>query len=203
MRLPAPLLVPLLFMLVLAASPASAAKKTQFVSEADLPSSWVLAPGVRPVVAGYPSGDGPRRDVCVSIGYVIGADGTPSEFTFLKAWDASQPAANLGVESVPTFARMGSAVLGMRRYAPAQSASSPRPVFTAASFGFAGSGALPEPEIRAHCQIDDLETFVTEHRQDDYKRGTMNKANLDRVLQQRSRNDEALRDQAQRNTRGR
>ena len=137
---------------------ASAGPRLAIVSEGAITDRWAPAPDQPTLVAGYPAGAADKsRDVCVSIGYMIGADGSTSEFSELRSWtsadgDAVPDAAQLG-----PFVQNAAAVVSRWKYVPLGKA---KPVYTAASFAFDGSKTQGEAAILAHCRIPDLAAFV-------------------------------------------
>ena len=134
-------------------SPTSLAGRITIVSEDQAPERWIHAPDQPRVVAGYPATAADQhRDVCVNIGYLIRSDGRTSDFSQMKAWSSD------GGDDVQAYVQVAAAAVSMWRFVPA--AKKVHPMYTSASFAFAGSQALPAEDIRSRCRIADLPGHV-------------------------------------------
>lgn len=162
------------------------------VSESDLSSAWVPAPGAKQYAAGYPNVADKTQDVCIGIGYRIQKDGTTSDFNVISAWNSKDPAMETTSEKIDAYVQLAAAVVSMRRYAPAPDAK-PKIVFTAATFAFKGSGNLSETVISSHCRIEDLNAFVERKQVDAYRRGNVQRSQLEKYQRENTPSDEALR----------
>ena len=141
------------------AAGAAGAEPITIVSEQDVARSWLHAPGVALVVAGYPKlADGPSRDVCVNIGYLINADGSTSKFTQMKAWSADS--ASGAKADLQPFVQSAAAAISTWKFVPAK--GRPKLVYTSATFAFDGSKTQSASQIEANCRIPDLKAFVME-----------------------------------------
>ncbi len=166
----------------LSSAPALAGRIT-IVSEADSAKLWSPAPGAAQVHAGYPTTVGkPAQDVCVNIGYLIGADGSTSNFTQMKAW-TSVAGDEPTPDDVQPFVQSAAAAVSMWRLAPKTAKA--RSVYTSATFVFDGSKAQPREAIGAHCRIDDLEAHVAKATRDKERRGDLGRTQQD--AQERNR----------------
>ena len=168
------------FALVLSALAATVAHGVPItiVSEQDLAQSWLHAPGVTLVTAGYPkTADGQSRDVCVNLGFLIGPDGSTSNFTQMKAWTSDRSAAKSGADLQP-YVQTAAAAVSAWKFVPAK--GKPRSVYTSATFAFAGSKALSPEQIQQNCRIEHLKAFVMQARQTDGRLSDAEKEREDR-----------------------
>lgn len=141
------------------AAGAAVAGPIVIVSEQDLAQSWLHAPGVTLVVAGYPKLAGSlSRDACVNIGYLINADGSTSNFTQMKIW--SGDAAAGATPDLQPFVQSAAAAISTWKFVPAK--GRPKSVYTSATFAFDGSKTQSVPQIEGNCRIPDLKAFVME-----------------------------------------
>lgn len=162
------------------------------VSESDLPSVWVPAPGAKQYAAGYPSVADKTQDVCIGIGYRIQKDGSTSDFNVISVWNSKDPKIETTSDRIDEFVQLAAAVVSKRRYAPAPDAR-PKITFTAATFAFSGSGTLNEATIAGHCRIEDLDAFVERTQVDAYRRGSVQRSQLEKYQRENRPSDEALR----------
>ena len=166
---------------ITAASPLRAgAPPPTIVSEKDAAQVWKPAPGSARVVAGYPAAISDRaQDVCVNIGFLIHEDGTTSNFVEMKAWHASSGAEDPKAEQVRPFAQSAAAAVSLWRFVPV--ADKPKHIYTSAAFAFDGSKTRPSGQILDHCRIDDLPGHVADAKREAEKRGSLTRAQLERV----------------------
>ena len=142
---------------LLAASAAVAGRIT-IVSENEAPKTWAPAPGTPRVVAGYPKAVAdPSQDVCITIGYLIDAEGKTSNFVEMKSWTSGAGERKPEQSAIEPYVQLAAATVSLWKFAPVGKA---RQIYTSSSFAFAGSKALGEEEIRTRCRIDDLPAFV-------------------------------------------
>jgi hypothetical protein len=173
---------------LLVAGLACASGRVTIVSAAALPEKWTPAPDAPKVVAGYPSNAVDKsHDVCVSIGYEIGADGSTSGFNELNSWTSGAPDGAATPMEITPYSQIAAAVVSRYKYVPV---GKPHVVFTSATFAFDGSKTQGEAAIRAHCDIANLNDFVAQ-----LKSKSQDKGNLDTEALRRRRNavDESLR----------
>lgn len=144
---------------LLIATHAGATGRVAVVSERQLEDTWILDPGSPRILAGYPDAAADRsQDACVSIGYLINAAGTTSDFSELKSWTSVAPDRMPSRQQVQAFVQISAAVVSRWRYRP--SSGKPRPTYTSAVFAFDGSGQLGRAAIGEHCRIRDLQAFM-------------------------------------------
>lgn len=165
---------------VTAAAPIESADQVRIVSESDIAQSWLPASGKPRLVAGYPFTLTDRtQDVCVNIGFLINADGSTSNFVEMKAWHSAAGSGQPKAEQVRPFAQMAAATISLWRFAPV--AGTPTPVYTSAAFAFDGSKTVPTGQILSRCRIDDLPGHVAAAKRAVQQRGSLNRAQLERV----------------------
>ena len=144
---------------------AQASGRLAIVSEQQLAQDWLPAPEAQRYVAGYPAAASDKSlDVCIALGYEIGADGATSNFVVLRSWSSASPEGVPNEKAIESYVQTAAAVVSMWRYLPA--GKKPRPVYTATAFAFPGNGGAPAaPEaLRERCRIGDLAAFVAEAR---------------------------------------
>jgi len=153
-----------------ASSQATAAEKIRVVNEGGIREAWTLAPGVKLPVPAYPVEYATSQaETCVSIGYLLNPDGVTSDFALLKSWSANEPKQDRDAFWA-AFAKAASAALTHWRFQPRAEVSSPRAVYTVATFVFAS--ANPQ-ETRKHCGIPNLAMRIVELRQSSKARRRM------------------------------
>jgi len=144
-----------LFALVAALSPglafAAAAATPRVVSGDDLERWWrplpeASAPPAYPVAT---AGQAPQA--CVSLGFVIGADGSTSTPVELESWREGS-AARPPRAQIEAFVQAAARALSKWKFAPAGRA---RPVFTSATFAFDPRGDAGDA-LAERCRIHDL-----------------------------------------------
>lgn len=143
------------------ALPASAADKIPVVNESTLGTQWTLVPESRQAPV-YPSAYAAKQDkVCVTVGYVIGADGFTSDYSLVKSWSSANTSSR-NTDYWGAFAEAASQALAQRQYAP-KDGTAARPVFTSTTYAFGGD----DEATQAHCAIADLATRMVELRYND------------------------------------
>ena len=169
---------------LLAAIGTATAGRIDIVSEADIASSWVPAPDAPRVIAGYPASAADKaQDVCVNIGFLINKDGSTSNFIQMKAWSSRAPmGAEPKPELVQAYVQTAAAAVSMWRFVPA--AGKAKPVYTSASFAFEGSKSATAAQIVENCRIPDLQAFVEQAKQDENRRGNLDRASIQREQMQ-------------------
>lgn len=158
--------------LSLTAVVSAAADRTRVVNEGGIRDEWALADGVKLAAPGYPGNFAERGDnVCVAMGYSIKPDGTTSDFTLLKAWSSSTG------EKEPTqgfwdaFAQAGAGALSQWKFKPRPEVTAPQTTFTVATMNFMGKQASDVAELRAHCAIADLPSYVQQQKSNKFMAG--------------------------------
>ena len=142
------------------AAGAVAAGRLEIVSEHRSGESWQPAADSPRVAVGYPAAAADKgADVCVSLGFMIQADGTTSDLTGLNVWSSAGADGHLAPQAAEPFVRSAAAAVSMWKFAAVK--ARPRPIYTAATFAFEGSGKLAPDAIREHCRIDNLVSFIS------------------------------------------
>ena len=118
--------------------------------------------------------------------FLIGKDGTTSEFSMLKSWASTKPAGD-GDAYWGAFARYASAALSQWRFAPKPEVADPKPVYTVATFVFSDR---PTAELRGKCAIPSLQMHLLELRNDPrmgrkMSRGVFGELEIDPMLEQK------------------
>lgn len=170
------------------AGAAVAAEAPIIASEGSL-AAWRPVPEqvtARPT-PGYPSVLADKSaDACVSIGYLIGPDGTTTNYTLLKSWSSADKGRKANPELVIPFAQNSIAAVQQWRFTPGEGfAKKPQPVYTAATFAFAGDQPGDKSQVRERCAINDLPDFIAQVQAEAYKRGNLQKAEIERSRIQR------------------
>lgn len=172
---------------LLVAAQASAGERIKVKDEGGIRDAWNLAPGTQLVVPPYPPEHAANKaDVCVAVGYLIGKDGTTSEFSMLKSWSSTKPAGD-GDAYWGAFARYASAALSQWRFAPKPEVADPKPVYTVATFVFSDR---PTAELRGKCAIPSLQMHLLELRNDPrmgrrMSRGIFAQLEIDPLMEQK------------------
>jgi len=162
----------------------SLADRIDIVSEAQANKLWLPDPNARQFVAGYPeSAPDKARDVCVSIGYLIGADGRTSNFTEMKSWTNATQDGALKQEEAAPYVQVAALVVSQWKFVPV---GKPHSIYTSSSFAFDGSRKLGEEGIRGQCRIDDLPAFVHRAKQRAESRGDLARAHREAYDRDRS-----------------
>lgn len=154
----------MLFLAVMATLglPVAAADRIPVVNENAIGSHWSVVPGTASTPA-YPEAyASAQHQVCVTVGYLINADGHASDFALLKSWrDENNSRADGKFWSA--FAGSASQALARQQFTPRQGAAAPVPTYTSATFAF---GPGDSAATQAHCEIGDLAYRLFELRRD-------------------------------------
>src|SRR5690606_6417939 len=140
-----------LVLLVILAWPAMAQDLIPVANEGAINDKWGIAAGTSLAMPRYPAeyAEAPRA-TCLSIGYLVNADGTTSDFALLNTWVDGKRRPDKYWES---FANAAVQAMSQWRYLPLPAVKSPEPVYTAATFVF----SAPDPvATRERCQIANL-----------------------------------------------
>lgn len=161
----------------------TAADRPTIASEGPLAAWRPVAEQVtaRPM-PGYPGRLADKSaDVCVSIGYLIGQDGSTTNYALLKSWSSADQGKKANPDLVTPFAQNSIAAVQQWRFTPGEGfARKPQPVYTAATFAFAGDQPGDKSQVREHCAINDLPEFIANVQAEAYKRGNLKKSEIDR-----------------------
>ncbi len=143
------------------ALPAAAADRIPIANEGAISDHWSPVPGTI-LVPAYPEAYASHQEkVCLTIGYLLNADGHTSDFALLKSWSSGSNSRSKG-KFWETFAGDSSQALAHWQFAPKPDVATPGPVYTAATFVFGPDST----ETRTHCAISDLTTRLVELRYD-------------------------------------
>ena len=137
-----------------------AAGRLEIVSEHRSGENWKPAANSPVVTVGYPAAAADKSaDVCISIGFMIQGDGTTSDLTGLSAWSSAAPDGHPAPQVAEPYVRSAAAAVSMWKFEAVK--ARPRPIYTAATFAFEGSGKLAPDAIRQRCRIDNLVSFIS------------------------------------------
>jgi len=160
------------------------ANRIDIVSELEAPKVWQPDPGARQFVAGYPEAAPDKsRDVCVSIGYLIDADGKTSNFTEMSSWTGASPDGAMKQAEAAPYVQVAALVVANYKFVPVGRAHS---IYTATTFAFDGSKKLGEEAIRGQCRIADLPGLVARAKQRADSRGDLARARRETYDRDRS-----------------
>ncbi len=158
-----------LALMVAATLPAAASDRIPVVNEGAITNAWGLAPGTH-VSPAYPQAyakDNPQ--VCLTVGYLLNADGHASDFALLNSW-ASGNRSRTDDQMWAAFAGNAAQALAQWKFVPKPGVASPTPVYTAATFVYGPGDAAA---TGAHCTIPDLQVRLVELRHDSRARKLM------------------------------
>lgn len=160
------------------------ADRIDIVSEAQADKLWTHDPAAPLFVAGYPqSAPDKTRDVCVSIGYLIDANGKTSTFTEMSSWSGASPDGAMKQSEAAPYVQVAALVVANYRFIPT---GKPHPIYTASTFAFDGSRKLGEDAIRGQCRIADLPEHVARAKQRADSRGDLARARRESYDRDRS-----------------
>jgi hypothetical protein len=149
--------------LLLAALPVAAQQRIEVKNEGDIRDKWMLKEGVPLVAPQYPPALAQRGDeVCVSIGYLLNADGALSDFTMVKAWNSASGSKEPQPGYWAAFAEAAGDALAQWRFQPRPQVSRPQPVFTVGTFVFGTKGQATA--VRDRCKIPNLVAHLRDVR---------------------------------------
>lgn len=159
-------------------APAFAGQSIDVADEGGIKDKWMLKEGVPLAVPAYPLAFAQRKDeVCVSVGYLLRADGTTSDFALVKAWNSAEG----DDEPVPgywaAFAAAAGDALAQWQFQRRPEVARAEPVYTVGTFIFgakAGASAL-----REHCRIPNLSAHLRDLRDTAGRRAPPILADLD------------------------
>jgi hypothetical protein len=168
--------------LVLAVA-ALAAERLTIVSEGASASLWRPDPAVPAMVPGYPSKLADKsEDVCIGIGFLLKEDGSTSDFSLLSSWGSKGQQGPGSGGRLDPFAQNAVAVVQRWRFVPLDGGgrTALKPLYTAATFAFSTNPTADLEALRGHCIIADLPAFVAKAQADAYKKGNLNKGQMER-----------------------
>jgi len=166
--------------LLLAAGVGLASERLNMASEGGV-KDWQPAPGEVPAVPAYPGVVADKSDeVCVNVGYMLKRDGSTANHVLLKAWSAKHPAGEGFDAYVDPFARNALAAVSRWHFTPVKAGSTPREIYTSASFAFSTNPGADASAVRANCSIANLRAFVEKAQADAYSRGDITRGEIER-----------------------
>ncbi len=169
-------------MLLLAAGAAWGLDPIRVANEGGIKNAWMLAPGAKLAAPAYPPQFATRGlDVCVSIGYLINADGSTSDFALLDGWNSETGTREPEAGFWAAFAQASGAALQQWRFQARPEIARPTPVYTVATLLFGKAGATVSPELRQRCKIANLPEHLAAIRADPGKRRQIDVHLFDRM----------------------
>lgn len=170
-----------------AASAQVADSRIRIANEGTIGDKWKLADGTTLAMPVYPAHLAERKaDVCLALGYVIGADGTTGAFTVLQQWSSEG-------EKEPVdgywkaFAQAGADALAAWKFQPKPDAGTAIPTHTVATLVFNGGAGVAPADLRGHCKIPDLASHLERIKDKRWQRGDINRRYAE---QERARGDQ-------------
>ena len=156
--------------LLASASARAADRRLTIVTEGEALGAWrpvaetIALPAYPGIVADK------SEDACVSIGYLIKADGSTSDFAVLAAWSSKADGFTPTDPRFLPFSRNALAAVQRWRFETDGGAGARgRQVFSAATFAFSTTGA-DMGALKDRCRIADLKEFISKLRADASKR---------------------------------
>lgn len=176
---------------------AVAQDKQRIANEGTIGDKWMLADGVQLATAAYPASLAPRGgSACIALGYLIGKDGTTSDFAVLKQWN-SEAGEDAPVEGYwQAFAQAGADAVSQWRFKARPGVDVVVPTYTVATLGFQGGKQAIDPAtLRGHCQIDDLADQLARVKSKQFQRGDTLKQDMEknRMRQREQQVEEIMR----------
>lgn len=153
-----------------------AQEKQRVANEGTIGDKWMLADGAALATAVYPPTlAGRGADVCIALGYLIGRDGTTSEFAILKQWNSESGEKEPVDGFWQAFAQAGADAVSQWRFKARPGIEAVVPTYTVATLGFQGKQGIDPAELRGHCKIADLPDHLAHMKSNRFQRGDMNK----------------------------
>jgi hypothetical protein len=140
-------------------TPESRPGTVDIANEGAIRNRWTLDSEF--VLPAYPDGyANARRDVCIALGYQIGADGTTSDFRVLQQWNSETAGIEPAEGFWSSFAMAGVDAVKQWKFKPRPEMGEPRPVFTVATLTWKTRSDTWPRDLRAHCEIDHLAAWI-------------------------------------------
>ena len=176
---------------------ALAQEKQRIANEGTIGDKWMLADGLQLATATYPASLAPRGgSACIALGYLIGKDGTTSDFAVLKQWN-SEAGEDAPVEGYwQAFAQAGADAVSQWRFKARPGVDVVVPTYTVATLGFqGGKQPIDAATLRGHCQIKDLADQLARVKSKRFERGDTTKQDMEkhRLRQQEQQIEDTLR----------
>lgn len=159
-----------------------AADRVTVLSEGSASGFWRPASASSQPQPPYPASLADKsEDVCVSLGYMLNADGTTSDLALLTSWGSKEPKGGADSARYQPFTQYAAATLKQWRFVPVDGGhASIKQVYTAATFAFTTNAATDREQLRAHCVIANLPEFIKQAQEAAYKKGNLNKGQMER-----------------------
>lgn len=175
--------IPTALMLAMVLSSAAIAQEKQRVAnEGTIGDKWMLADGAALATAAYPASLAARGDnACIALGYLIGKDGSTSDFAVLKQWNSESGEQEPVDGYWQSFAQAGADAVSQWRFKARPEVSVVIPTYTVATLGFqGGKQAIDGAALRAHCQIKDLGDQLARVKAKRFERGDTIKQDMEK-----------------------
>lgn len=186
----------ILGMLLVCAAASAEEKKIPIIDEGGIGKNWGIAAGTALAAPAYPAEYVAKKDeVCMTVGYLLNADGSVSDFGVLNSWSSNEPRRNK-TQYWQAFASAASAALAQWHFLPKPGIANPQPVYTAATFLFAPTSV---DALKQHCAIASLPHHIAMLRRDRRVLRRMadddvfSRLELDTTREMRYRNEQASR----------
>jgi hypothetical protein len=189
----------LIAVLALAASASTAAlaqEKQRIANEGTIGDKWMLAENVPLATAAYPPSLAARGgNACIALGYLIGKDGTTSDFAVLKQWSSESDEKEPIEGYWQAFAQAGADAVSQWRFKARPGVGVVIPTYTVATLGFQGKQDTDPAALRGHCQIKDLADQLERVKSKRFERGDSIKQDMEhnRMKLQEQQIEETLR----------
>jgi len=178
-------------------SAAIAQEKQRVANEGTIGDKWMLADGATLATAAYPASLAARGDnACIALGYLIGKDGSTSDFAVLKQWNSESGEQEPVDGYWQAFAQAGADAVSQWRFKARPGVDVVIPTYTVATLGFqGGKQAIDGAALREHCQIKDLADQLARVKSKRFERGDTLKQDMEknRMRQREQQVEEIMR----------
>lgn len=172
--------VSLTLALLLASGVAFAQHKQRLANEGTIGDKWMLADGIKLATAEYPVAFASRgANACIALGYLIGKDGSTSDFAVLKQWNSESGEKEPADQFWQSFATAGADAVAQWKFKPRPEVTDPTPTYTVTTLGFQGEQGADPVEVRSHCKIADLTAHLAQMKSKGSERDDLNKRRMD------------------------
>jgi hypothetical protein len=183
-------------LLALAASGMALAQETseRVADEGTIGDKWMLAEGVPLAQAQYPPRMAARGDnACIALSYLIGKDGSTSDFAMVKAWNSESGEQEPVDGFWAAFAQAGAEAVSQWQFKPRPEVTNAMPTRTVATLGFQGAKGGKPAEVNAHCRIDGLRSYLAQLESERSRTSNdMARHDLDKVYQAQRRSEKGF-----------
>lgn len=174
-----------------------AQEKQRVANEGTIGDKWMLADGAALATAAYPASLAARGgNACIALGYLIGKDGTTSDFAVLKQWNSESGEQEPVDGYWQAFAQAGADAVSQWRFKARPGVDVVIPTYTVATLGFqGGKQAIDGAVLREHCQIKDLADQLARVKSERFERGDTLKQDMEknRMRQREQQVEEIMR----------